>query len=168
MERVKRPLAAVATAGTLLLAGCGGEAAPGAPTGAEQDTGAAWQQEDPCDLLTSDEVKKYLGDEAASPKKTDNSGRPGCEWKGEGLGQIKLSLWQPPASEIVTDREDVIEVGDTKGYIVSETDRSCHMDVEAEPAFLQFEVFATEPDAHDQHFCQVVAKTAQKVRAELG
>lgn len=166
MERVKRPLSAVATAGTLLLAGCGGEAATGAPTDPQQDT-AAWQQQDPCELLTPEEVKRYLGDEAASPKRTDDMDRPRCEWKGEGLGEIKLSLWQPPAPEIVTDRKDVIEVGDRKGYIVSETDRSCHLDVESEPAFLQFEVFATESEAHQQNFCQAVAEIAEKVLAEL-
>ncbi|WP_216215061.1 DUF3558 family protein [Amycolatopsis aidingensis] len=179
MSRAGKLITVIAIAGTVGLAGCGGgeggssdqDPASGQSTsgGAPPAGQASWQQQDPCGLLTAEDTAEYLGAGAGEGRRTDDMGRPRCEWSGEGAGRIKLTIWQPPAPDIVTGGgKDTVPVGDTTGYITSETELSCHMDVQAEPAFLQFDVRTSDTEAGQRDFCAKVAQTAQQVLTTLG
>ncbi|GAB3487139.1 DUF3558 family protein [Amycolatopsis cihanbeyliensis] len=178
-RRAGKLLTVIAIAGAFGLAGCGGDegGASDQDSSTEQSTSggpppagqASWQQQDPCGLLTPEETAKYLGAGAGEGRRTDDMGRPRCEWSGAGASRIKLTLWQPPAPDIVTGGgKDTVPVGDTTGYITSETELSCHMDVQAEPAYVQFDVRTSDTEAGQPNFCAKVAETARQALGTLG
>ncbi|MCP2253620.1 Protein of unknown function (DUF3558) [Prauserella aidingensis] len=165
-------MAVVAAVSVVGLAACGtggGDSAAGAPASASGEQ-AAWQQEDPCSLLAEQDLRPYLGDEAGSvsPKRTSESDRPTCEWKSGDFGEVTLGLWQPPAPDIVTDTDKTVEVGERTGYITSETELSCAMDVKAAPAYVQLHVRSADVDGGREHYCEVAAETARAALTKLG
>ncbi|MBB3050018.1 hypothetical protein FHS23_001013 [Prauserella isguenensis] len=164
-----------AIAAALSLTACGSES--GSPE-SSPDSGqvsasgeqAAWQQKDPCSLLSEQDLRPYLGDEAGSvsPKRTSKFDRPTCEWRSGKYDGVRLALWQPPAPDIVTDTDKTVEVGERTGYITSETSTNCLMDVKAEPAYLQIDVNAADVDGGREHYCEVAAETARAALTKLG
>lgn len=165
-------MAVVAAVSVVGLAACGtggGDSAAGAPASASGEQ-AAWQQKDPCSLLSEQDLRPYLGDEAGSvsPKRTSKFDRPTCEWRSGKYDGVRLALWQPPAPDIVTDTDKTVEVGERTGYITSETSTNCLMDVKAEPAYLQIDVNAADVDGGREHYCEVAAETARAALTKLG
>ncbi|GAA1201181.1 DUF3558 family protein [Prauserella alba] len=164
-----------AIAATLSLAACGSESggtdsAPASAPLSAPDGQAAWQQQDPCSLLSEQELQPYLGDKAGSipPERSSKLNRSTCEWKVSKYDGVRLVLWQPPAPTVVTDRDKTVEVGERTGYITSETSTSCLMDVKADPAYLQIDVNAADVDSGREHYCEVAAETAQAALTKLG
>jgi|ERR1022692_559988 hypothetical protein len=82
--RYIRTIASVtlAAAGGLMLAACGGSAAPAAPAapaaGSSVTAGAAGRSADPCSLLTQSEVSTAVGQPLGTGKKTALPGD--CQW----------------------------------------------------------------------------------------
>ncbi|PXY34999.1 hypothetical protein BAY59_05880 [Prauserella coralliicola] len=162
-KAARQVVAAVAAVAMLGLTACSEDSE-------ETDSASDWQQEDPCSLLTEEEAETYLGEDASAitPKRTDEQDRPRCDWKGTGTGEVTLMLWEPPMPDVITDTSDTVKVGDTIGYITSETASSCHLDVEAHPAFVQLQARGSGGLTSDESYCDAVARTADGVLARLG
>jgi hypothetical protein len=152
---------AVAALLVLSLVGCGED------SGGDADPGSA--STDPCELLTDAEIAAYVGEGDVTKQATDDGDRPRCEWTGQGAGTVSVLLWEPPFPDTITGQRSV-PVGDSKGYVVTETSASCHMNVDAgEGEFVQLDVFATGLQGPDRGFCAgMAAETGAAILDRLG
>lgn len=155
--RLKRKLSYVSGVFVaVVLVGACGDADSGESSAGEQSPQptptAQWQQTDVCGLLSDQEARDYLrGQEATGRKqnKSDATGgqRPGCGWQAGSQYKLDLALWQPPAPGVQSENaERTLDVNGKKGYVTSQTEVSCTVDVEAEPAWLQVITFSPRPE----------------------
>ncbi|WP_199430907.1 DUF3558 family protein [Qaidamihabitans albus] len=167
----RRVLTTAAAAGLLVLGGCGEETPPEADPGTDPSTTTAqgWRDQDPCELLTAEETAAYLGGTPGEPARTDDQGRPRCEWEGPERSTVSVLLWQPPAPEIVTDdAKRTITVAGKTAHVTGETSIKCQLDIDATRAYVQLEVRTADTAEPGRKFCDTVAGTAEKIVERLG
>ncbi|MBP2322742.1 hypothetical protein JOF56_003127 [Kibdelosporangium banguiense] len=174
-------LIAVAIGSLLVLAGCGSESAPqntttSTPAPPQQASSAGsteWSKVDPCGLLSAQDIKDYLGPEAnTTGTKTDKFNRPECTWTGKDRDQVKITVWQPPAKDVIAGpTKKTLPVGDKTGYITSSTSASCLLEVDGGTAFVSMDAKAytqTASNAAEDSTCKKVATTLSGVVEKLG
>jgi hypothetical protein len=172
---------AVVVGSLLVLAGCGSESAQQNTTGpagtppqqASSAAGTEWSKVDPCGLLSTQDIQSYLGPDAqATGAKSDRMGRPECVWKGKDLDQVKITLWQPPAKDVIAaPSKKTLPVGGKTGYITSSTSASCLLEVDGGTAFVSMDAKSytqTAPSAADDTTCKKAATTLSGVVEKLG
>jgi hypothetical protein len=165
----------------LMLAGCGSQSAPqntttpaeNPPQQTSPASGAEWSKTDPCGLLSAEDVKGYLGPEAKTTgTKTEKFNRPECTWTGKDRDQVKITLWQPPAKDVIASpTKKTLPVGNKTGYITSSTSASCLLEVDGGTAFVSMDAKAgsqTPPSAADDTTCKKVATSLSAVVEKLG
>jgi len=167
------PLAVVGCA-LLLATGCGagkkGTEELGSP--ARQQTSSAPGQtnegQDTCALLTDEQLATYLGDDIPEPQRSAPHDRPTCTWDDESLGKFEVSLWHPPVRSIITDdAERSVAIDEYTGYIESESERSCTINVQGPNIFLALDVFSTTEKSEDDTFCDSITDVTRDVIHEL-
>lgn len=147
MTRANLILAAGLTLVVFVLAACGGDDAPeaaeataAAPTGpaaapttsvpaspAAQAATSASPLDDPCSLVTADEVRSLLGD-ATAPKATKARGASSCVWESAGsrsrvlniIVETDVTAWRRDISDTITrGTGKPVDVGDV-AFVTSE------------------------------------------------
>lgn len=130
--------------------------------------GHAEDGQDLCALLTDEQVSTYLGNDVPEPERSNEFDRPTCTWDGETIDKVEVGLWNPPIRSIITDDADrTIKVGEHKGYIQTESETSCKINIEGPEKFLNLQVSGSEKTAEDGHLCTSVAEMAQGVINDL-
>lgn len=138
----------------------------GATTGSADQSD--WRAVDACGLLPEEDVVAYLGETDAPSSRTDEHGRPTCNWTGSGTDRIRLTVWEPPAPDVIADpSKRTLDVGDKTGYVTTETGSSCLLEVDAGPAFLSMQVYASGTAPGDD-VCQLVGGSLANAVDTLG
>src|SRR5699024_12063412 len=125
----------------LLTTGCSSNErdSQGSPTtgSASSSPGYTNEGQDMCALLTDEQVATYLGDDIPEPERSNEHGRPTCTVDGESIDKLEVSLWIPPIRSIITDEaERTINIGKYTGYVETETETSCKINIEGSDKFL--------------------------------
>lgn len=121
-----------------------------------------------CALLTDEQVATYLGDDIPQPERSSKHDRPTCTWDDESLGKFKVALWHPPIRSVIMDNaKRSNDIGGYTGYIESETESGCTINIEGPDRFLALDVFSPEKESEDGHFCDSLTATAQGVINDL-
>lgn len=161
----------------LVTAGCGtteqGNARPATGTtttdraapSADNPAGS----EEPCALLTKEQVSPYLGEDVSAPKPSTKSGGPSCDWQGDAQQEVELKLWNPPVPSKVTDgAKRTVSVGQYAGYVRYEAPFACMLDIAGPGRFLHLQVENSEKTADDGKLCDSVAEMAERAAHDLG
>jgi hypothetical protein len=169
---------AVVVGSLLVLAGCGSQSAPQGTTTPQntappQTSAAEWSKADPCGLLSEAEITSYLGPEAKTTgTKTEKFNRPECTWAGKDRDQVKITLWVPPAKDVIASpSKRTLPVGGKTGYITTSTPASCLLEVDGGQAFVSMDAKAnsqTPASAAGDTTCKKVATTLSGVVDKLG
>jgi hypothetical protein len=174
---------AVVAGSLLLLAGCGSESVPLTSITTPQNTAPAeqtsaannaeWSKVDACGLLPAAEITRYLGPDAKpTGTKSEKFNRPECTWTGKDRDQVRITVWQPPAKDVIASTtKKTLPVGSKTGYITSSTPASCLLEVDGGTAFVSMDAKAfsqTPSSAADDTTCKKVATTLSAVVEKLG
>lgn len=84
--------------------------------------------------------------------------------------EVSLSVWVPPSPEVQKANES-LDVSGKTGYIVTDMEGSCTMDVEASPAWIQIDTNAPLPEGGadaEPRECVRAGKLVTKAFAQLG
>lgn len=156
----------------LLLAGCTGDSDDGGGGGSSStdDEAASWQDTEACEILAEDEVTDLLGQDHPEPEASDRMDRPTCEWQDPaGLTSLRIVLWDPPLDEVANNLEDeTVDVGEHTGYVSTQSDISCDLNVETDTATVGVELTLESEQLGEDEACEVAADTAETVIGELG
>lgn len=159
----------------LAIAGCtrGGDSEDSGGAGGEEETtstGDSWEDADACESLTEDEVTQLLGEDHPEPEASDEHGRPTCEWQDPtSLTSLRILLWDPPIDGVTDDpAKETIDVGEHTGYISTQSDMSCDLNVETPTATVGVDLSLESEQRGDDDVCEVAAATAGSVIDELG
>src|SRR5699024_1563667 len=160
----RRQLAVVGCA-LVLTAGCSaseqdtrGSASPSAAS-VPSSRGHTKEGQDMCALLTAEQVATYLGDDIPEPARSSKRDRPPCPGDSESIETVDVALWVPPIRSLITDdAERTISIGVYTGYVETETETSCKINIDGSKQFLNLQVSGSEKRSEDGRLCDSVAE----------
>lgn len=160
---------------TLLLAiGCGAsgkdiqESGSPAREQTSSSPGHTNEGQDSCALLTDEQLATQLGDDIPEPQRSAPHDRPTCTWDDESLGRLEVSLWHPPVRSIITDdAERSVAIDEYTGYIESESERSCRINIQGPDIFLALDVFSTAAKAGEELFFDAITEVTRDIIRQL-